>query len=161
MPNPTFQTACGLLGFQPNLPVVSLFPTLHYMFGLAAKCRIRESDLQRLRAITGRLGCQTQRFRRPVGLLGFQPKLPVVSLFPAFHYTTIAVQTRKPSLYHHCMICRGRLKGFRRPRFCLPAKRLICAAQATTRLPKITISASCVSKSHTRGRRPHSWKPSV
>jgi len=34
------------------------------------------------------LGCQTQRFRRPVGLLGFQPKLPVVPLFRAFHYST-------------------------------------------------------------------------
>ena len=159
MPNPTFQTACGLLGFQPNLPVVSLFPTLHYMFGLAAKCRIRESDLQRLRAITGRLGCQTQRFRRPVACWVFNPTYPLCHFF--LHSTIAAVQTRKPALYHHCMICRGRLKGFRRPRFCLPAKRLICADQATTRLPKITISASCVSKSHTRGRRPHSWKPSV
>ena len=29
---------------------------------------------------------ETQRFRRPVGLLGFQPNLTVVSLFYAFHY---------------------------------------------------------------------------
>ena len=32
------------------------------------------------------MGCQTQRFRRPAGLLGFQPNLPFVSLYYAFHY---------------------------------------------------------------------------
>ena len=35
-----------------------------------------------------RLGCQTQRFRRLVDLLGFQSNLPAVSLFYAFHYST-------------------------------------------------------------------------
>ena len=37
-----------------------------------------------------RLGCQTQRFRRLVDLLGFQPNLPAVSLFYAFHYNKAA-----------------------------------------------------------------------
>ena len=31
-----------------------------------------------------RLGCQTQRFRRPVGLLGFQPNLPAETFQTAF-----------------------------------------------------------------------------
>ena len=44
-----------------------------------------------------RLGCQTQVFRRPVGLLGFQPNLPVVSLFYAFHYI---VAHEKDSVLH-------------------------------------------------------------
>ncbi len=34
----------------------------------------------------GRLGCQNQRFTA-CGLLGFQPHLPFVSLYYAFHYT--------------------------------------------------------------------------
>ena len=37
-----------------------------------------------------RLGCQTQRFRRLVDLLGFQSNLPAVSLFYAFHYNKAA-----------------------------------------------------------------------
>ena len=48
-----------------------------------------------------RLGCQTQRFRRPVGLLGFQLNLPVVSLFPVFHY-----------IYRIVKKTSGRLKTF-------------------------------------------------
>ena len=39
-----------------------------------------------------RLGCQTQRFRRPVGLLGLQPNKPTVSLFYTFQpYKIIGV----------------------------------------------------------------------
>ena len=36
-----------------------------------------------------RLGCQTQRFRRLVDLLGFQPNLPAVSLLCISLYTEI------------------------------------------------------------------------
>ncbi len=52
---------------------------------------MQESDTK-LRAITGRLGCQTQRFRRLVACW-VSTNLPVVSLFYAFHvYLVVQAQ---------------------------------------------------------------------
>ena len=48
-----------------------------------------------------RLGCQTQRFRRLVDLLGFQPNLPAVSLFYAFHYSQTDKATFRMALSVH------------------------------------------------------------
>ena len=45
-----------------------------------------------------RLGCQTQCFRRLVDLLGFQPNLPAVSLFYAFHYMMPRWPKKSPRL---------------------------------------------------------------
>ena len=51
-----------------------------------------------------------------MGLLGLQPKLPVVSLFSAFHYST-ARRDNEVRLFFWIGIKNkaGRLKGFRRP----------------------------------------------
>ena len=52
-----------------------------------------------------RLGCQTQGFRRPVGLLGFQPNLPVVSLFYAFHYIVAHEKGRLKTRGQTAFVC--------------------------------------------------------
>ena len=79
---------------ESDLQAACLYIIFLNWYNEAASCRqyryseMQEKVTQNCILQRRRLGCQTQRFRRLVDLLGFQSNLPAVSLFYAFHYST-------------------------------------------------------------------------
>ena len=79
---------------ESDLQAACLYIIFLNWYNKAASCRqyryseMQEKVTQNCILQRRRLGCQTQRFRRLVDLLGFQSNLPAVSLFYAFHYST-------------------------------------------------------------------------